>query len=267
MPPDQAQTESGLGVQTESPPRAAPFPGRAGTGAGAGSNGEELRTSEALRALSARLQQIREEERGRIAREIHDELGQALTALKLDLSWLAEGLPDSQQPLRAQIHALSRRVEETIRAVRRIATALRPSLLDDLGLVAALEWQAEEFRRHSGIRLRFASTLRDARLDRDLSTSVFRIFQEALTNVARHARATSVEVRLEERSGRLLLEVRDNGRGITESERSGRGALGLLGMRERALALGGELEVTGSPRGGTEVRLVVPLRTSGRGTP
>ncbi len=263
MLPEKARTESGLGVQRDSPPKAGPFAGRAGTGADAGSNGEELRTSQALRALSARLQRIREEERSRVAREIHDELGQALTALKLDLSWLAEGLPDGQEPLRAQIHALSRRVEETIRAVRRIATTLRPSLLDDLGLAAALEWQAQEFRVHTGVRLRFASTLRDAHLDRDLSTSVFRIFQEALTNVARHARATCVEVRLLERSGRLLLEVRDDGRGITESELSDREALGLLGMRERALALGGELKVTGSPRRGTEVRLVVPLRTRG----
>ncbi len=266
MPPDQARTESGLGFPRSAPAEAEPPPESPGA-ADSRERGEEefrreeeLRRSHAqLRALSARLLRVREEERSHVAREIHDELGQALTGLKLDLSWLADGLPESQRPLRSRIRAIARRVEETIRTVRRIATTLRPGLLDDLGLAAALEWQAQEFQAHTGIRLRFASSLRDARLDRDLSTSVFRIFQEALTNVARHSRATFVDVRVREETGRLLLAVHDNGRGITEAERSDRGSLGLLGMRERALAFGGELDVTGGPRRGTEVTLRVPL--------
>ncbi len=216
--------------------------------------------SEKLRALSARLQRVREEERARIAREIHDELGQALTGLKLDLAWLGDDPPASRRAARRRLMALTRRVDETIQAVRRITTALRPPVLDHLGLVAALEWQSRDFAARTGVRVRFDSTLRDEGLDPDVATSVFRIFQEALTNVARHAAASRVAVRASEEGAGLLVEVKDDGRGITEREREDPASLGLLGMEERALMIGGTLEVRGAPGEGTVVTLHVPAR-------
>src|SRR5581483_6631401 len=175
----------------------------------------QLREShEQLRALSVYLQHVREEERTRIAREVHDELGQALTSCKLDISLLANRLPKTLRPLIDQAKALSAHMDATIQTVRRIATELRPGILDHLGLIAALEWQANEFQMRTGIKCEVRSDLHEPQLTPDLATTFFRIFQETLTNIIRHAGATQVMVHLKEAAGSVILEVKDNGRGI-----------------------------------------------------
>jgi signal transduction histidine kinase len=162
---------------------------------------EQLREShEQLRALSVYLQSVREEERTRIAREVHDELGQALTSCKLDLSWIAGKLPSDLKPLIDKARALTAHIDSTIQTVRRISSELRPGVLDHLGLVAAIEWQANEFQNRTGIRCDVRSRIHEP-LDQDLSTTFFRIFQETLTNVIRHAGATQVGVDLKEAEG------------------------------------------------------------------
>src|SRR6266481_3895660 len=196
---------------------------------------DQLRQShEQLRALSVYLQSVREEERTRIAREVHDELGQALTSCKLDVSWIASRLPRDMPVVIEKAKALSAHIDSTIRMVRRISTELRPGVLDHLGLSAALEWQANEFQNRTGIRCDVQANLREAMLDQNLSTTFFRIFQETLTNVIRHAGATHVTVTLKQSSGQITLQVSDNGRGITPTEISNPTSMGLLGMRERA---------------------------------
>src|SRR5215831_12120490 len=180
---------------------------------------EQLREShEQLRALSVYLQHVREEERTRIAREVHDELGQALTSCKLDLSLLANKVPANLAPLKEKAKALSAHIDATIQTVRRIATELRPGILDHLGLIAALEWQANEFQTRTGIKCDVDTDLHEPVLTPDLATTFFRIFQETLTNIIRHAGATHVAVHLKEAAGRIILEVKDNGRGISANE-------------------------------------------------
>ena len=216
-----------------------------------------------LRALSAHLQSVREEERTRIAREIHDELGQALTGLKMDLSFVQSGVGKAADPGLARLvertTSMSRLIDSTIQTVRRIATQLRPGILDDLGLVAALEWQAQDFQSRTGIVCRFKSDLEHLDLDRDRSTAAFRIFQETLTNIARHSGANAVDVNLRHSDGEVVLHVMDNGKGILEADISGGGSLGILGMRERAHELGGELKIDGDQGKGTTVTLRIPL--------
>jgi len=224
---------------------------------------EQLREShEQLRALSVYLQKVREEERTRIAREVHDELGQALTSCKLDLSWIASKLPRDLKPLQEKARALVAHIDATIQTVRRISAELRPGVLDHLGLLAALEWQAHDFQNRTGIRCEVRNNLSpDFALDPHLSTSLFRIFQETLTNIIRHAGATRVRVSLRKVRERIILTVRDNGRGITGPEISNAKSMGLLGMRERAALLGGTFRIGPSARGtGTEVTVAVPLR-------
>jgi PAS domain S-box-containing protein len=222
---------------------------------------EQLRSSsEQLRALSAHLQSIREEERTLISREIHDELGQDLTGLKMDLSWLIKRLPKNQELDVKKVESMLKLVDTTIQSVRRISTKLRPGVLDDLGLTAAIEWQAQDFQTRTGIQCEFNPNLREIDLDRDRSTTVFRIFQETLTNVARHASATRVNICLNEEAAGLVLIVEDNGRGIKEREISDPKSLGLLGMRERALIFGGEVTISGAPGKGTTVMLRIPLQ-------
>lgn len=192
-----------------------------------------------LRALAGHLQRVREEERKRAARQIHDELGQALTSIKLDLSSLARGTVAGGDEQMAKAESLLKRLDETVGAVHRIATELRPGVLDDLGLAAAIEWAGREFQNHSGIQcsLSLPRTELAAHPERDIA--VFRILQETVTNIARHAHATRVRVRLAEKKGTLTLEVRDNGRGISPGEILDVRSLGILGMRERAALLGG----------------------------
>ncbi|MDB6115763.1 MAG: Histidine kinase, gyrase and HSP90-like ATPase [Lacunisphaera sp.] len=220
---------------------------------------ERLREShEQLRALSVYLQYVREEERTRIAREVHDELGQALTRLKMDIVWIAGRLPRSQRPLHDKALDMSGQIDATIQSVRRISTELRPGILDDLGLVAALEWQGNEFQNRSGIECHVTSTLQDTMLDADLNTAFFRIFQETLTNIMRHANATRVDIHSTEQDGQLVLTVHDNGRGITPGEISDRRSIGLLGMEERAALLGGHIQIQGEPGHGTLVTVRIP---------
>jgi signal transduction histidine kinase len=221
---------------------------------------EQLRaTSEQLRALAARLQSAREDERTYVAREIHDELGQACTALKMDLVLLVQQLPKNKRRLHERAQSMVKLIDDMIHTLRRLASELRPGTLDDLGLLAAIEWQAQEFESRSGIKCHLALPQADIALDSDRSTAIFRIFQETLTNVARHANATRVNVRLVGDAVRLTLEVTDNGKGIDETRASAHHSLGLLGMRERALLLGGEFNVAGVPGQGTTVTVRVPL--------
>jgi len=224
---------------------------------------EQLKSShEQLRALSGHLQSVREEEGTRIALEIHDELGQALTGLRMDLTWLGSRLRQDQKSLLKRIQAMSKLIDATIQAVRRISTELRPRVLDDIGLMAALEWQAQDFQTRTGIRCKFSSRVEELSLDQDRSTAVFRIFQETLTNVVRHAHATSVNISLRDNAGNLILEVRDNGKGIADGEISDARSLGLLGMRERAALFGGEVDISGIAGRGTRVTVRIPLRKS-----
>jgi signal transduction histidine kinase len=219
---------------------------------------EQMRTSrEQLRNLSAYLQSMREEERTNIAREIHDELGQALTALKMDVSWLGSKYKDFE-PVVAKTKTMAELIDSTIRRVKRICTDLRPGVLDDLGLIAAIEWQAEEFQKRTGIRCEVNFHPDDLVLDRELSTTIFRILQEALTNIMRHAEATKVEIRLERKDGKVLLRVEDNGKGITQDRISDPRSYGLIGIRERANFLGGEVRIEGSADKGTAVTVNLP---------
>ncbi len=221
---------------------------------------DKLRRSlDQLRALTTYLQYVREEERTRIAREVHDELGQALTGLKLDMSWLASKLGKNAKPVQEKVKTMVDHIDATIQTVRRIATELRPGILDSLGLVAAMEWQANEFQTRTGIPCIVTTTVADTILDQDVTTVFFRIYQETLTNIIRHAKATRVNVRLDEESGHLVMIVSDNGRGISEEEMASTRSLGLVGMRERAMLVGGEVTLHGAPGKGTTVTLRVPL--------
>ena len=194
-----------------------------------------------------------------MARDVHDELGQSLTALKMDLSWLGKKMPKEQGNLQEKISFMSGHVDETVKVVRRIATELRPGVLDDLGIVAAIEWQLHEFQDRSGIACRFSSQREAIALGKGQSTAVFRISQETLTNVARHADASQVEVSLEEVEGDVILRVSDDGKGIEESNMHDPKSLGLLGMRERAFLFGGEVRIDGRPGEGTTVTVRIPL--------
>jgi two-component system sensor histidine kinase UhpB len=226
---------------------------------------ERQRSFDQLRALAAHLQSVREEERKRVAREIHDQLGQALTAIKIDLSSWVRELPASGKPIANKTSAILSLVDESIQTVRRIATELRPGILDDLGLVAAIEWAGEEFQARTGTSCRLHLPTDDIEVNSEQATATFRIFQEALTNVARHADATAVEVRLAGEGGKLLLEVNDNGKGISEDQLRASESLGILGMRERAMLLGGELSISRLPGAGTAVRVQIPGVNSAQG--
>src|SRR5262245_62023890 len=221
---------------------------------------EQLRESQAqLRALAGRLISVREEERTRIAREVHDELGQALTGLKLEVQWLAKRLTGNQKPLLEKTQAMAAVIDSTVRLVRRISAGLRPEILDEMGLVAAIRWQAEEFQKRMGIRCRLKLPAASVAPDKELSTAVFRIFQELLTNVARHAKATSVTVDLDISEEHLRLCVADNGIGISEDKLHSRESLGLLGMRERVQLFAGKVDIRRVPAGGTAVSVSIPI--------
>jgi signal transduction histidine kinase len=212
-----------------------------------------------LRNLSAHLQAVREEERTTIAREIHDELGQALTALKLDLAWLKKHGTTDVTALLNKIAVMEELINSTLQSVKRISTELRPGLLDDLGLSAAIEWQAQEFQRRTGIHCDVFIMPEEIMVNDGLSTAVFRIFQETLTNVVRHAKATALHVLLRQEAAELLLEVRDNGAGITTAQIDSPSSFGLIGIRERVQFLGGEVVFQGIADQGTTVTVTVPL--------
>ena len=221
---------------------------------------EELkRTRQQLRNLSTYLQSAREQERTSIAREIHDDLGQALTALKMDLHWLSNKLPRDQELLLNKTKSMSSLIDMTIQSVQRISSELRPGLLDDLGLSAAIEWQADEFERRTAIKCNVYVDPEDIILARERSTSIFRIFQESLTNIARHANATMVDISLKEEYPTVELKVHDTGKGITKEQILDPRSFGLIGMHERVYSLGGYLSITGTPNEGTTVMVTIPL--------
>ena len=220
---------------------------------------QELRaSSEQSRNLAARLLSAREEERTGIAREIHDELGQSLTAMKIDLAWVASRLPRRNAPLLERIRSTLELADSIIQSVRRISTELRPGILD-LGLAAAVEWQVQEFQARTGIQCKLRLPAQEV-VAPDASTALFRILQETLTNVARHAGAMRAEVVLRKQRDRLVLRIHDNGRGFDQAGTSLSGSLGLLGMRERAAMLGGGVSISSAPGKGTTVTAWIPLR-------
>ena len=219
-----------------------------------------LHSEENLRALAAHLQSIREEERIHIAREIHDELGQALTGLKFDLGSFARQFEKDAHPVRAEKQAgLGLAIDRIINSVRRIASGLRPEVLDEIGLAAAIEWQSREFQRRTGIRCVVNIPAKFVDPDKECSTALFRVFQELLTNVARHANATRVNVTLTGGEHPLGLTVADNGRGIKDKGIESPRSLGFLGLRERVLAFGGTIDVNGNEGKGTKVAVSIPM--------
>ena len=220
---------------------------------------EKLRQVNAeLHRLSSHLQSIQENERTAIAREIHDELGQLLTGLKMEVGWLNKKLPDDPV-LQAKGNEILSLVGEMLKTVKRIAMDLRPNMLDELGLMAAIEWQGHEFEKSKGVKFKFHTNLNDFNPKKNLSTNVFRVHQEALTNIARHAQATQIETILERNDGSLLLVIKDNGNGFNVDEEKSINSIGLIGMKERALMLHGELTIESEKGKGTVVTLKVPI--------
>ena len=229
---------------------------------------ERLRTTlDQVRTLSGRLASVQEEERTRIARELHDELGVGLTCLKIDLSRLTTimrdgGTVDGREQLDEKVRSMVEHVDRTIASVQRLATQLRPALLDDLGLVAAIEWQCQDFQKRTGIPCTCVTSADDIRMEPERVTAIFRICQEALINTARHAQATAVTIKLESRGDSLQLVVADNGVGIADTKASDRRSLGLLGMKERAALFGGEITIKSNPEQGTTITACLPRRLS-----
>lgn len=220
---------------------------------------EELRKShEELRNLSAYLQRIREDERAKIAREIHDELGQALTAIKMDMSYLFKKYNDHCS-VSEKAESIFRVIDSTIQAIKRISTELRPGILDDLGLAAAIEWQVKEFEKRFNIKCHFHIDKEDVNIDKEVSTAIFRVLQEGLTNIARHAAATEVFINLYEDKDTLCLAINDNGRGISVEDIRNPKSFGLIGMRERVRFLGGDFFIMGNPGKGTRIEIRIPF--------
>ena len=227
---------------------------------------DDLKDSyEQLRNLSEHLQSIREEERTNIAREIHDELGQALTVLKIDISMIGNKLYPDHKPLVEKTASMMERIDDTIQVVKKICTELRPTVLDHFGLSAAIEWQAEDFQKRTGINCKVSFHPEDIVLDQDISIVIFRIFQEALTNIMRHADATEVKASLKAKDGMITLEVIDNGKGITEEEITNSNSFGLLGIRERVNFLGGNVTISGISNKGTAIKVTIPFKKKGEG--
>jgi signal transduction histidine kinase len=208
---------------------------------------------------------VQEEERTRIARELHDELGVGLTCLKIDLSRLTTIVggsigDDARVKLDDKVRSMVEQVDGTIAAVQRLAIQLRPALLDDLGLVAAIEWQCQDFQKRTGIPCTCVTSADDIAMEPERATALFRICQEALINTARHAQATAVTIKLESRGDSLQLVVADNGVGIPVTKTSDRRSLGLLGMKERAALFGGQITIQSNSEQGTTVTACLPRR-------
>ena len=218
--------------------------------------------AEQLRQLSLHLQDIREEERAAMAREVHDVLGQQLTGFKMDMSWLNKKLKNEDPEIKERITGTLKLIDDTIKTVRKIASDLRPSILDDLGLVAALEWQSEEFEKRSGVKIHFAGNLQEIILEPQVAIALFRIYQELLTNVARHAQATEVRSSLYTGNEQLHLTVADKGKGFDMENTTNKKTLGLLGIKERTQLMGGSYEIKSKPGKGTTVVVSVPFANS-----
>jgi signal transduction histidine kinase len=222
---------------------------------------EIKKMNEQLRALAVRLQTIREEERTTIAREIHDELGQMLTGLKYELMWIEKRIDPGQDDMRSKVAEIQVLIDSTIKTVRKISAELRPGILD-LGLAAAIEWQAGEFRRRTGIDGRTEISNTDVQMNENTSTQVFRIFQEILTNIMRHANASKVDIILKRFKNDLILIVSDNGKGMHPGTGPDEQSLGLLGMQERTIIFGGKLSITSAVNQGTAIEVLIPIEHS-----
>ena len=221
---------------------------------------EKLRlTSKLLRELATHLQSVREEERTMIAQEIHDELGQVLTALKIQVSLLANKLNKNQAPLKQKINSLLDMIDASVESVQKISAKLRPGILDELGLNAAIEWQTEEFEKLTNIKCSLVLPKEDLVLVKDKSTAIFRIFQEALTNIARHSQATKAQISLLNHQSNIYLEIQDNGKGITQDQIRDFKSLGIHGMEERAMVFGGHVYIEGIVGKGSTVKVEIPI--------
>jgi len=218
----------------------------------------DTRTGE-LRQLSHRIQKIREEEKSRISREVHDELGQSLTALKMDLLQLEKKLPEESSDLRERTQSMVDLVDNTIKSVQRIAMELRPPILDAFGLCEAIAWQAGEYEKRFGIKFNLNCLQSSLDLETDLNTTLFRIFQESITNVVRHAKASKVVVRVSNVKCQIIMEIADNGKGIRKDQIEGSNSLGLIGIRERVRYWNGEVHFSGTPEKGTTVEIRIPV--------
>lgn len=216
-----------------------------------------VKSRERLRDLTQHLQSSKELERISIAREIHDDLGQILTAVKMNISWLEKKIHKNQKQLIQKAGATIGLVDQTIRTVKKIITELRPGLLDDLGITAAMEWYAEDFINRTQIQVELQIDISETNLHPDPSTTIFRIFQECLTNIARHSKATEVKVNLTQQESSIKLLISDNGIGITEAQIADRNSFGILGIKERVHIFGGEVEVYSLPDKGTAVNIVL----------
>ena len=222
---------------------------------------EELRRSrEELREFAAAASTVREQEKSRIARELHDELGQALTALGMDLQWMKERMPAGQGPMASKLEAMRQTLDSTVAATRRISADLRPLMLDDLGLVPATEWLVRNFTQRHGIHCELSVDPPELELRDPHATAVFRILQESLTNVARHSHASLVQVSLDASDGEIVLRVRDNGRGFDPAGPRKPASFGLVGLRERAFLLDGAISIDAAPGRGTVVEVRIPLQ-------
>lgn len=222
------------------------------------------KSSDQLREFASHLQSIREEERVNIAREIHDELGQVLTALKINLSLIESDVKQGydekgQARFIQELQDMQGVIDITIQKLRELITRLRPEVLDNLGLIDALEWHSREFVKQAGIICNFETNLKKIELDKNLEIAIFRIFQESLTNIARHSEASEVQVKLERNKKSLILSIQDDGKGITNKQIKAKKSFGLLGMMERAVIFNGEVKITGFKDLGTQVVVTMPI--------
>ncbi len=224
---------------------------------------ESLQEShKAFRELASHLETIREGERTRIAREIHDELGQQLTGLKMDISWINRKVKSEDLSVQEKMKDIIQLIDNTVITVRRIATQLRPDILDDLGLISAMDWQSDDFQKRFGIKSSFSSNVNHVSVTTDIATNIFRIFQESLTNISRHSKATEVTTTLNIKEDLLTLNIKDNGIGFNETEIKNKKTLGILGMKERAVLIKGHYEIISDTDNGTSVIISVPLSHS-----
>ena len=215
--------------------------------------------NEQLRHLSAHLQDIREEERKGIAREIHDELGQQLTGLKMDISWLKKKWKKEDEKIFDRLSDMGNLIDQSVKTVRRISSELRPSILDDLGLIDAMEWESVEFEKRFLIQTKFLSEVAELTAPSNIITALFRIYQESLTNVARHAKAKNVIAVLQQSEERLKLHITDDGQGFDPKEMASKKTFGLMGMKERTEMLGGTYSIISAPGKGTTISVVIPM--------
>jgi signal transduction histidine kinase len=218
---------------------------------------ELLETNRQLQQLSASLQTVREEQRTRISRELHDELGQLLTGIRMEVSWLGRHLPSGEGTMIDKIGSVKNQIDQTIASVRRISSELRPLVLDDLGFAAAATWYVDQFSARTGLLVGLALPTIDPQRGDAVATALFRIVQESLTNVVRHANAKKVEIRLDFLEGNWVLTITDDGDGFVH-DRGRPGHIGLIGMRERAQTLGGHFSVTSEPGAGTKITVRIP---------